>query len=617
MISHRSAFVLPKLSHSLDLFLIFPSFPSLSRRKGRRKFFLWSTVPWLLPRVKASELASLAGKLIFVSQVVLGARTFTRRLFDALSHPSSARIALSPALTADLYWWSRFLRTFNGSKVVHWSVHRPVARCCTDASDLAACGVGPSPTACWVHAWTSLQSNWHINIRELWAVYRSLLTWGARNWANHDVVFAVDNSVVVSWINSGTARSTQAMSLLRKIFWLTASFNIRISAVWIPSGLNHAADAGSRLDFTRLHQLTGILPFHISFSGPAITSRSATPFTYLIPSLADHTQTLQRLNPRWPSWLSRVYSPRWPTPPSPPIEVHGSPSFGFSWPTNGLPSRFIKNFSSVMPPGCGSVAIPMLPSELTLALCPPSTLPWESNYPWQSLRSQPWPDACAEFDALSMHLKVRHTLPSNSWSPSGISSTSVISNNLPVGLHSVWASSPSFDPGIWFRSLKALGNPAPTSRVVMSILLSGVPSFTSVSPKQASLMARLSPFQSRQSLEPDIVPSQPLNASSPSFEPRTPRHYFRSVPPRGSHTVTSEFLFAPLPRSVVSIRASMVATVPVVVEPPSHPLWEALPSTSSSKVYGSQMPTFVTSTCPLTSAGPSLYSWPPPPPLVR
>ena len=569
------------------------------------------------PRIKASELASLAGKLIFVSQVVLGARTFTRRLFDVLSPTSNSRITLSPALAADLHWWARFLRTFNGQKVVHWSVHRPVARCCTDASDLAACGVGPSPTACWVHAWTSLQSNWHINVRELWAVYHSLLTWGARHWANHDVVFAVDNSVAVSWINSGTARSSQAMSLLRKIFWLTASLNIRITAVWIPTGLNYAADAGSRLDFTRLHQLTGILPFHISFSGLLSTIQSASPFIYITPSLADHQQTLLRLNPRWPSWLSRVYSPRWQTLRSPVTEAPGSPSFGFSWPTSGLPSRFSKSFSSVMPHGCGSVGTPMPPSELTSALCPPSTLPWESNFPWQSLRSQPWHVACAEFDVLSAHLKVRHTLPSKSWSPSGSSSTSVISSSWPAGPLSAWVSSPSFDPGIWFRSLKVLGNPAPTSRVAMSVLLSGVPSFTSVSPKQASLMGRLSPFPSQSFLEPVIVPSLPLNASLPSFKPLTHRPYFRSDTLHGSRIVTSEFLSAISPKNVASTRANMVATAPAVVVPRLRPPWEALPSTSSFKVYGSPMPTFVTSTCPLTKGGHSLRSWRQPLPLAR
>ncbi|MGZ3596140.1 MAG: reverse transcriptase domain-containing protein, partial [Syntrophales bacterium] len=208
-------------------------------------------------RVKTSELSSLAGKLIFVSQVVLGARTFMRRLFDSIKL-SSPYISLSPALTADLRWWSRFLLRFNGLKVLHWSVIRPEIYCCTDASDLAACGISPGPRA-WVHTWSERQSLWHINIRELWAVYRSLLTWGS-SWENHDAYFAIDNAAVVSWINSGTARSTQAMSLLRKIFWITASKNIRLSVVWISSGLNAAADAGSRLDFNRLISLTGISP---------------------------------------------------------------------------------------------------------------------------------------------------------------------------------------------------------------------------------------------------------------------------------------------------------------------------------------------------------------------
>lgn len=124
---------------------------------------------------------------------------------------------------------------------------------------MAACGIGPASNA-WVHAWTVPQSNWHINIRELWAVYHSLLTWGAL-WANHDVAFAVDNSVTVSWINSGTARSTQAMSLLRKIFWLVAWLNIRINAVpaFLTRGDVDFVERGAvlHLRFTKTNQFPG------------------------------------------------------------------------------------------------------------------------------------------------------------------------------------------------------------------------------------------------------------------------------------------------------------------------------------------------------------------------
>jgi hypothetical protein len=172
--------------------------------------------------VLRSALLSLAGKLTFVSQAVLGGHTFARRVYDACQG-SFPKVPISSSLSADLFWWCRYLRTFNGRLSIHWSTFRLIAYCSTDASNVASCGVCPFPSA-WVHAWTDKQ-DWHINIRELWAVYHSLLTWGPK-WANHDVAVATDNTSVLAWINSGTSKSPQAMSLLRKIFWIQASRNL-------------------------------------------------------------------------------------------------------------------------------------------------------------------------------------------------------------------------------------------------------------------------------------------------------------------------------------------------------------------------------------------------------
>ena len=345
-----------------------------------------------LSRVKPKELAALVGKLVFISQVVLGARTYIRRLYDCLKPSSNRAIKLSLPLLADLLWWSRFLRVFNGRKLLNWSTTRPVVHCCTDASDIAACGVASLPQI-WVHTWTQRQTSWHINIKELWAVYHSLLTWGSL-WENHDVALAVDNSAAVAWINSGTAHSPHAMSILRKIFWLTSSLNIRLRATWIPSEMNHVADAGSRLEFSRLFSLTGVLPCDIKFSGRQLSTTHSSSFINSPWSLTDHLQTLQLLKLTWPSWPLRVYSPCWPTQPLLPTKALGSPSFGFSWPTNGLPCQPAKNYLCDMPRGYGGKIIPMLRSELTLALCPPSTLPWELNSPWEGLNFQPWQSVC-------------------------------------------------------------------------------------------------------------------------------------------------------------------------------------------------------------------------------
>jgi hypothetical protein len=188
---------------------------------------------------------------------------------------------------------------------VHWSTFRPVAYCSTDASNVASCGVCPFSSA-WVHAWTDKQA-WHINIRELWAVYHSLLTWGLK-WDNHDVAVATDNTSVLAWINSGTSKSPQAMALICKIFWIKATRNMGVRAVWVPSAGNPAADAGSRLLFSQLEALTGIPPSALILSGSQSVLNTAPPLSPLPPIRSDHLQTLLKLKGAWYISRSREYS---------------------------------------------------------------------------------------------------------------------------------------------------------------------------------------------------------------------------------------------------------------------------------------------------------------------
>ena len=157
-----------------------------------------------LPKVNTTHLQSIVGKLVFASQVVRGANTFTWHLFDAVAKIKGCYMPLSADMHADLGWWLRYLKLENGSRVVHWTVNRPLHCCCTDASDVAASGVFNH--AAWIHAWFQHQCAWQINIKELWAVFHSLLMWSSQ-WKGHDVLFAVDNLTVFSWLNSGTACS--------------------------------------------------------------------------------------------------------------------------------------------------------------------------------------------------------------------------------------------------------------------------------------------------------------------------------------------------------------------------------------------------------------------------
>jgi hypothetical protein len=90
--------------------------------------------------VSSMSLRSLASKLLFVSQAVLGGCTFSRWIFDACTLQGHKR-PLSQATCSNLNWWLKYLSTFNGCCGAHWAVFHPWAYLATDASSLGAAGI--------------------------------------------------------------------------------------------------------------------------------------------------------------------------------------------------------------------------------------------------------------------------------------------------------------------------------------------------------------------------------------------------------------------------------------------------------------------------------------------
>ena len=86
----------------------------------------------------------------------------------------------------------------------------------------------------------------HINLKELAAVVLAAQRWG-HEWANKRVLVMSDNSTTVSCVNRGTSRSTLLMPYLRYMFWLSAVYNFRLTAMHVPGEDNVLADTISRL----------------------------------------------------------------------------------------------------------------------------------------------------------------------------------------------------------------------------------------------------------------------------------------------------------------------------------------------------------------------------------
>jgi hypothetical protein len=175
----------------------------------------------------------------------------------------------------------------------------------------------------------------------------------------------------MAWINNRSSHSSQAMAILRKIFWILAKYHIQLQAEWIPLLQNSALDARSRFRFDLLYSYMGLCPDQFMLTGPNPPSSLILSSPPLLPQPSHHLQTLLPLKKSWDWSLSHVYSPLWPTVPSPLTKALGIPFFGFSWPTAGLPSHLARNYLSDMRLGSSLPATPTPPSALT---SPPSPL---------------------------------------------------------------------------------------------------------------------------------------------------------------------------------------------------------------------------------------------------
>ncbi|MEW8544940.1 MAG: reverse transcriptase domain-containing protein [Candidatus Thiodiazotropha sp.] len=202
-----------------------------------------------LQRKRASkrQLQAIAGRLSWAAGVVKGGRVFLRRIFDQigmLKH-ASHKAVISPEMRQDLLWWYTFLETFNGKSAI--LDQQPLFSVFTDACDDAA---GGSFYQDWFYF------NWaqdlpeaatlHINEKEVLAVVLAAQRW-AKFWVNKRIILHSDNMVTVSCVNRGTSRNKLVMRCLRRLFWLSASYNFHLTARYLKGCLNVAADSASRL----------------------------------------------------------------------------------------------------------------------------------------------------------------------------------------------------------------------------------------------------------------------------------------------------------------------------------------------------------------------------------
>ena len=217
-------------------------------------------------RASKRQLQHLAGKFNWACRVVYGGRTFLHRILDTINQLAqrSAQYQLTFGFYADIQWWCDFLLTFNGKRLF---LNQKWVWVETDACPVAA---GVVCEGDWLYynfgCESPALSAMHINHKETWAVYLAAEHW-APCWANRHVIVSSDNQAAVGIINKGSTGSPIIMQALRCLFWLSAVYNFRITAKYIPGQQNGVADAVSRLH--SLHHLLYFWQALIAVYGPS------------------------------------------------------------------------------------------------------------------------------------------------------------------------------------------------------------------------------------------------------------------------------------------------------------------------------------------------------------
>ena len=188
------------------------------------------------------ELLSLIGVLSFACRVVKPGRIFLRRLIDLATQAQTLNrhLDLNAEARADIAWWMAFLPDWNGRALFQAPpVSADSMRFATDASGL---GLG----AVFGKKWPPQLANFHINIKELFAIVAAVHAW-ADQWRDLQLVTSTDNMAIVQVWLSGTCKSPPIMALVRRFFFFLARRNLNLTLTHIPGKLNIDADLCSRL----------------------------------------------------------------------------------------------------------------------------------------------------------------------------------------------------------------------------------------------------------------------------------------------------------------------------------------------------------------------------------
>ena len=202
------------------------------------------------------ELLSLIGKLSFASKVIPSGRLFLRRLIDLSTtvEKLSHHISMSREAREDIKWWAEYLPSWNGRYRIlePKTTLAPDLEIYTDASSL---GLGIFYNGKWVSAkWPTEFQAYSIQWKELFPIYITCLLWSS-DFRGKRLLFHCDNLAIVNIWSSKSSKCPKLMSLLRRLFFLTAKHEFTVNVKHIPGVNNRLADHLSRLQLAQFFRL--------------------------------------------------------------------------------------------------------------------------------------------------------------------------------------------------------------------------------------------------------------------------------------------------------------------------------------------------------------------------
>ena len=215
---------------------------------------------WLKKRkVNKRGLQRLLGKLFWVSRCVRFSRGFMGRLLSQLRElhlePDYRTVPISEGCKADIRWWARYLRRFNGVELMYPEeplnisldelVSQGAQVYCGDAQPL---GGG---AYCGEEYWSQNFPEWlqdvsiPIHVKEFYVVIASAILWGHK-WRGKLVYMFCDNMAVVQVLEKEKPKDQDMAMLLREFLYIVCTRGFTPIFRHVGSKVNQVADFLSR-----------------------------------------------------------------------------------------------------------------------------------------------------------------------------------------------------------------------------------------------------------------------------------------------------------------------------------------------------------------------------------